>query len=76
MTKINWSDPNVIYFGGKSQSGPDQFILVETKSLRSSPNQFGQTKTISDRPNFFGHIEGQGISEVSIMFFDLIWNKT
>ena len=68
MTKMNWSGPNVIHFGRKSRFGPNQFILVETKSLWSSPNQFGQTKTILDRPklfwtnqNCFGHIEGQGI---------------
>ena len=83
MTKINWSDPNVIYFGGKSQSGPDQFILVVTISFWSRPNHYGQVQINLVRPkpfrtdqNFFGHIEGQGISEVSIMFFDLIWNKT
>ena len=33
--------------------GCDHFILVETKSLWSSPNQFGQTKTILDRPKLF-----------------------
>ena len=47
---MNWSGPNVIHFGRKSQFGPDQFILVMTKSLWSSPNEFGQTKTILDRP--------------------------
>ena len=30
--------------------GRDHFTLVVTKSLWSSPNQFGQTKTILDRP--------------------------
>ena len=46
-TKINhiWTWP--IHFGC------DHFILVVTKSLRSSPNQFGQTKTILDRPKLF-----------------------
>ena len=53
MAKMNWSGPNVIHFGRKSQFGPDHFILVETKSLWSSPNQFGQTKTILDRPKLF-----------------------
>ena len=52
-TKMNWSGPNVIHFGIKSQFGRDHFILVETKSLWSSPNQFGQTKTILDRPKLF-----------------------
>ena len=59
--KMNWSCPNVIHFGRKSQFRPDQlihfgrdhFILVVTKSLWSSPNQFGQTKTILDRPKLF-----------------------
>ena len=36
--------------------------LVVNKSLWSCPNQFGQTKTILDRPICFGHIEGQSIS--------------
>ena len=60
MTKMNWSGPNVIHFGRKSRFGPDKihfghdhFILVETKSLWSSQNQFGQTKTILDRPKLF-----------------------
>ena len=46
-TKMNhiWTWP--IHFG------PDHFILVVTKSLRSSPNQFGQTKTILDWPKLF-----------------------
>ena len=46
-TKMNhiWTWP--IHFGG------DHFILVMTKSLWSSPNQFGQTKTILDRPKLF-----------------------
>ena len=61
-TKMNWSGPNVIHFGRKSQFGPDQFILVETKSLWSSQNQFGQTKPFWTDQNCFGHIEGQGIS--------------
>ena len=33
--------------------GHDHFILVVTKSLLSSPNQFGLTKTILDRPKLF-----------------------
>ena len=60
-TKMNWSGPNVIHFGRKSQFGPDHFILVETKSLWSNPNQFGQIKTILDRPKLFCP-SGQGIS--------------
>ena len=68
MTKMNWSGPNVINFGRKSQFGPDHFILVETKSLWSSLNQFGQVQInlVIPKPfwtdqNCFGHIEGQGI---------------
>ena len=33
--------------------GRDPFILVITKSLWSSPNQFGGTKTTLDRPKLF-----------------------
>ena len=33
--------------------GRDHFIMVVTKSLWSSPNQFGQTKTILDQPKLF-----------------------
>ena len=43
----------MIHFGRKSQFGPDQFILFVTKSLWSSPNQFGRTKTILDQPKLF-----------------------
>ena len=60
-TKMNWSGPNVIHFGRKSLFGRDQFILVETKLLWSSPNQFGLTKTKWTDQNCFDHIEGQGI---------------
>ena len=48
-----WSDQIVIHFGRKSQFGPDQFFLVVTNSLWSSPNQFGQIKTILDQPKLF-----------------------
>ena len=58
---MNWSGPNVIHFGRKSQFGPYQFILVVTKSLWSTPNQFGQTKPFWTDQNCFGHIEGLGI---------------
>ena len=34
-TKMNWSGPNVIHFGRKSQFGSDQFILVPTISFWS-----------------------------------------
>ena len=46
-TKMNhiWTWP--IHFGR------DHFILFVTKSLWSSPNQFGQIKTILDRPKLF-----------------------
>ena len=53
----------MIHFGRKSQFGPDQFILVVTKSLWSSPNQFGQTQKFWTDQNCFGHIEGQGITQ-------------
>ena len=43
----------VIFYQNESQFGPDQFILVVTKSLWSSPNKFGPTKTILDRPKLF-----------------------
>ena len=65
---MNWSGPNVIHFGRKSQFGPDQFILVVTISFWSRPNHYGQVKINLVRPkpfwtdqNCFGHIEGQGI---------------
>ena len=58
-TKMNWSGPNVIHFGRKSQFGPEQFILVVTisfchnqiimvksKSIWSDQNHFGPTKTV------------------------------
>ena len=68
-TKMNWSGPNVIHFGRKSQFGPDQFILVMTISFWSSPNHYGQVQIKLVRPklfwtnqNCFGHIERQGIS--------------
>ena len=68
-TKMNWSGPNVIHFGRKSQFGPDQFILVVTISFWSRPNHYGQVQINLIRPkpfwtnqNCFGHIEGQGIS--------------
>ena len=66
---MNWSGPNVIHFGRKSQFGPDQFILVVTISFWSRPNHYGQVQINLIRPkpfwtnqNCFGHIEGQGIS--------------
>ena len=67
---MNCSGPNCNFLPEWVTFGPDQFILVVTISfgswpnhywLWSSSNQFGQTKTILDRPNCFGHIEGQGI---------------
>ena len=70
-TKMNWSGPNVIHFGRKSQFGPDQFILVVTISFWSRPNHNGQVQIELVRPkpfwtdqNCFGHIEGQGISHL------------
>ena len=68
---MNWSGPNVIHFGRKSQFGPDQFILVVTISFWSRPNHNGQVQIELVRPkpfwtdqNCFGHIEGQGISHL------------
>ena len=59
-TKMNWSGPNCDFRPLKItiwiwpiHFGPDHFILVVTKSLKSSPNQFGQTKTILDRQKLF-----------------------
>ena len=46
-TKINHIWTWTIHFGRNN------FILVVTKSLWSSPNQFGQTKTILDRLKLF-----------------------
>ena len=43
MTKMNWSGSNVV----------ENHNLDLTNSLRSSPNQFGLTKTILDRPKLF-----------------------
>ena len=69
-TKMNWSGPNVIHFGRKSQFGPDQFILDVTISFCSRQNYYGQVQINLVRPkpfwtdrNSFGHIEGQGIKE-------------
>jgi hypothetical protein len=60
-TKMNWSGPNVIHFGRKSQFGPDQFILVETISFWSRPFHFGRdqiivvkSKSIGSDQNHFG----------------------
>ena len=73
-TKMNWSGPNVIHFGRKSQFGPDQFVLVVTISFWSRPNHYGQVQINLVRPkpfwtdqNCFGHIEGQGKS-VKLLF--------
>ena len=69
IVRLNWSGPDVIYFGRKSQFGPDQFILVVTISLWLWPNHYGQVQINLVRPkpfwtnqNCFGHIEGHGIS--------------
>ena len=68
-TKMNWSGPNVIHFGRKSQFGPDQFILVVTISFWLRPNHYGHVQINLIRPKpfwtdkkCFGHIKGQGIS--------------
>ena len=66
MTKMNWSGPNVINFGIKSQFGP----------FWSRPNHYGQVQINLVRPkpfwtdrNSFGHKEGQG---TIICFRDLL----
>jgi hypothetical protein len=41
---MNWSGPNVIHFGRKSQFGPDQFIFVMTISFWWRPNHYGQVQ--------------------------------
>ena len=78
-TKTNWSGPNVIHFGRKSQFGPDQFILVETISFWSWPNHYGQVQINLVRPksfwtdqNCFGHIERQGIS--TFLIYTNLWS--
>ena len=80
-TKMNWSDPNVIHFGRKSQFGPDQFILVVTISFWSRPNHYGEVQINLVRPNpfwtdqnSFGHIEGldsKRIQNRSMGFFQV-----
>ena len=79
MTKMNWSGPNVIHFGRKSQFGPDHFILVETLLFWSRPNHYGQVQINLVRPkpfwtnqNCFGHIEGQGILAIRLAIDGLI----
>ena len=74
-TKMNWSGPNVIHFGRKSQFGPYQFIFVVTISFWPRPNHYGQAQINLDRPkpfwtnqNCFGHIEGQGIKNCPVLF--------
>ena len=76
---MNWSGPNVIHFGRKSQFGPDQFILVATISFWSRPNHYGQVQINLVRPkpfwtnkNCFGHIEGHGISIYSTVATQLL----
>ena len=56
-TKMNWSGPNcdflpkwITVWTWPIHFGLGHFILVVTNSLWSSSNQFGQTKTILDRP--------------------------
>ena len=75
-TKMNWSGPNVIHFGRKSQFGPDQFILVMTISFWSRPNHCGQVQINLVRPkpfwtdqNYFGHIEGKGKRGLPMMWY-------
>ena len=81
-TKMNWSGPNGIHFGRKSQFGPDQFITVVTISFWSWPNHYGQVQINLVRPkpfwtdqNCFGHIEGQGIRTYLEYIFCLTMNS-
>ena len=61
-TKMNWSGPNVIHFGRKSQFGPDQFILVVTILFWS--NHYGQVQINLVRPKpFWTEQKGQGIRD-------------
>ena len=49
-----WFSTKIIYiWTWPTHFGCDHFNLVMTKSLWSSPNQFGQTKTILDWPKLF-----------------------
>ena len=54
MTKMNWSGPDVIHLGRKSQFGPDQFVLVVTISFWSRPNPYGQVQINWSEQNHFG----------------------
>ena len=55
----------------------EHFILVMTKSLGSSPNQFGQTKTILDRPKLIrSHRRTRHkIGQIRNIFIFLMWSK-
>ena len=73
MTKMNWSGPNGIHFGRKSQFGPNQFILVVTISFKSRPNHYDPVQINLVRPkpywtdqNCFCHIEEQGINDFKL----------
>ena len=68
MTKMNWSGPNVIHFGRKSQFGSDQFILVVTISFWSNQIIMVKSKSIWSDQNHFGHIEGQGTTVQLLVF--------
>ena len=81
-TKLNWSGPNVIHFGRKSQFGPDQFILVVTISFWLTPNHYGRVQINLVRPkpfwsdqNCFGHIEGQGINLLNPYLITVLLSK-
>ena len=55
-TKMNWSKlcvSKITIWTWPIHFVRDHFILAVTKSLWSSPNQFGLTKTILDRPKLF-----------------------
>ena len=74
---MNWSGPNCNFLQIWITFEPDQFILVVTISFWSWPNHYGQVQINLVRPkpfwtdqNWFGHIEGQGISLSLIVFLN------
>ena len=74
-TKMNWSSPNCDFVPKWITFGLYQSILVVTISFRSRPNHYGQVQINLVRPrqfwtnqNCFGHIEGQGMKELILIF--------
>ena len=52
----------MIFYQNESQFGPDQFILVVTKSYGQVQINLVRPKPFGTDQNCFGHIEGQGIT--------------